>query len=543
MEIKRTILAVVLSMAVLLVFQNYLAPPPPARAPEGGGGAGPASTGVGRPAVPPGVLEAAPEVTPEGTPAVTAVVPVVTRAVLANEVVEVELTNKAAAVTRARLREYTREVGDDGQPVELLAGASGLDLVGAVRLVASQGLGAFPVYEELERTGSRVAYGWTGSSGLRLEKTYTLAPGRYDLELTVRVVNGTGEVLRDRLGLLLTQDFSPHEDSYSFTGPAYFKGGDFEEVSLKDAKEGVQVGSDVAWAALMEKYFLVAAVPQGDGSAGLRVGLHQGMEKVPEAELLGPTFELNPGAEVVQGYRLYLGPKLASALAPLGSKMDHVVDYGFFDALAKPLLWFLNAIFGVIGNYGIAIIVLTTVIKGLFWPLSAKSFQSMARMKELQPKMNKIKEKYGNDKERLNLEVMQLYRSHKVNPLGGCLPMLVQIPFFFALYKILLDSIELRHAPFFFWIQDLSAKDPYYITPLLMGASMYLQQKMTPMTAGNEVQMKMMLYGMPVIFTFMFLNFPAGLVVYWLVNNVLSIGQQWWMLRQAEAKTAAKSAA
>lgn len=536
MEIKRTILAVVLSMAVLLVFQNYLTPPP--KAPEPAVSAAPPPIVTAVPGVPASGIEAT-SVSGVGATSTSGVGAPVTRAVLSNDVLEVELTSKAAAVTRARLREYRREVRDDGPPVELLAGPLGIDLAAAVRLVAAQPLGAFPVYEELARTATRVVYSWTGPNGLRIEKTFTLEPGRYDLELTVRVVNGTSEVLRDRLGLLLIQDFSPHDDSYSFTGPAYFKGGDFEEVAAKEFKEGVQVASDVAWVALMEKYFLVAAVPQGGDTAGLRVGMHQGMEKVPEAELLGPVFELLPGAETTQGYRVYLGPKLASALAPLGSKMDHVVDYGYFDVLAKPLLWFLNAIFGVIGNYGIAIIILTTVIKGLFWPLSAKSFQSMARMKELQPKMMKIKEKYANDKERLNLEVMQLYKSHKVNPLGGCLPMLVQIPFFFALYKILLDSIELRHAPFFLWIQDLSAKDPYYITPLLMGASMYFQQKMTPVTAGNEAQMKMMMYGMPVIFTFMFLNFPAGLVVYWLVNNVLSIAQQGWMLRQGAKKAPA----
>jgi YidC/Oxa1 family membrane protein insertase len=214
--------------------------------------------------------------------------------------------------------------------------------------------------------------------------------------------------------------------------------------------------------------------------------------------------------------------------------LQEVVNYGFFNVIAQPLAWFLNAIYGVTGNYGISIILLTTCIKAAFWPLSARSFKSMQRMKELQPKMQRLKERYGKDKERLNSEVMQLYKTHKANPMGGCLPMVVQIPFFFALYRILLSSIELRHAPFFWWIQDLSAKDPYYITPLLMGASMFLQQRMTPATAGNEAQMKMMMYGMPVVFTFLFLNFPSGLVVYWLVNNVLSIAQQGLMLRKAK---------
>jgi len=247
-----------------------------------------------------------------------------------------------------------------------------------------------------------------------------------------------------------------------------------------------------------------------------------------------PVFDLVPGGAMDFSYRLYLGPKWVTALAPLGNHLVDVVDYGYFDIIAKPMLWFMNAIYSVIRNYGVAIILLTTCVKAAFWPLSARSFRSMQRMKELQPKMQRIRERHGADRERLNSEIMQLYKTHKVNPLGGCLPMIVQIPFFFALYKILLSSIELRHAPFLLWIQDLSSKDPYYITPLLMGASMFLQQRMTPVTVGQEAQMKMMMYGMPVVFTFMFVNFPSGLVLYWLVNNLLSIGQQAMMLRQAK---------
>lgn len=532
MDVKRTILAVVLSMAVLIVFQNYLAPPPPAPAPERAAPAAVAAT----PAAPPGVLAAAPGDPSAGAPPERQL-PVV-RAVLANNRVEVDLTSRGGAVVRARLRDYTDRAGAEGRPLELLAGPSGFDLAGATRLVnGGQGLGA--VYEETGRSATQVSYAWTGPSGLRIEKTYALQADRYDLALTVRVVNGTGEAVRDRLGLQMVQDLGAHEDSYSFTGPAYLKGGKFEEVKVKALKDGVQDSGPVGWAALLEKYFLVAVIPQSAEGQGLRLGTHLGMEKVAEAELLGPPFELGPGAEATFGYQLYLGPKRTSDLVALGPDAAHLVDYGFFDMLAKPLLWFLNFIYGVLGNYGIAIIVLTTVIKGVFWPLSARSFKSMQRMKELQPKMAKLKERHGNDRERLNMEVMQLYKTHKVNPLGGCLPMLVQIPFFFALYKILLDSIELRHAPFFLWIQDLSAKDPYYITPLLMGASMFLQQKMTPVTGGNEAQMKMMMYGMPVIFTFMFLNFPSGLVIYWLVNNVLSIAQQGMMLRQGGSKAAA----
>jgi YidC/Oxa1 family membrane protein insertase len=211
-------------------------------------------------------------------------------------------------------------------------------------------------------------------------------------------------------------------------------------------------------------------------------------------------------------------------LGAVDHQLAEVVDFGFFSPIAKPLLFVLKFFYGFLGNYGLAIILLTAIIKLLFWPLTQKSYTSMKSMQKLQPEMQKIRDKFKNDRERLNKEIMELYRKHRVNPLGGCLPMLVQIPVFFALYKVLMEAIEVRHAPFYFWIQDLSAKDPYYITPIIMGATMFIQQKMTP-TTMDPTQAKLFML-MPVIFTFMFLNFPSGLVIYWLVNNLLTIGQQ-----------------
>ncbi|MEW6487753.1 MAG: membrane protein insertase YidC [Thermodesulfobacteriota bacterium] len=525
MDLKRTILAVALSMAVLVLFQTYFAPPPPSPATS------PTAPGAAPAGVPgePGVLSGATGAETAPTPPAP-----VHRTSLENDRVVLDLSSRSAAIVGARLVEYREHPRPGSEPVRLLGSPAGTDLAGGIRLLES-----LPdwrqVYEEVERRSDRVTYAWTAPTGLRLEKTYSLVSGRYDVALDVRVVNGTGSWLRDRLGLVLVQDFAPHQDTYSFTGPAYYRGGEFEEVAIKSIKDGLQDPGNVAWAAFLEKYFLVAAVPPTAEGSTLRLAPHLGQDKVAELELLGPVFELLPGAEATFSYRLYLGPKETNALAPLGSNLDALVHYGFFHVIAKPLMVFLNAIYGVTGNYGIAIILLTTVIKAVFWPLSARSFKSMQRMKELQPKMERLKEKHGKDRERLNMEVMQLYKTHKVNPLGGCLPMLVQIPFFFALYKILLGSIELRHAPFFLWITDLADKDPYYITPLVMGASMFLQQKLTPMTGTNAAQMKMMMYGLPVVFTFMFLNFPSGLVLYWLVNNLLSIAQQAMMLRQAKA--------
>jgi YidC/Oxa1 family membrane protein insertase len=221
---------------------------------------------------------------------------------------------------------------------------------------------------------------------------------------------------------------------------------------------------------------------------------------------------------------IYVGPKEIVSLKKSGLHLEKALRFGWLDIIAKPLLLALRFFNKYLGNYGLSIIVLTIIIKILFWPLAAKSYKSMKEMQRIQPRIAQIRERFKNNKEQLNREVMQLYKTHKVNPMGGCLPMILQIPVFFALYYTLLGAIELRHAPFFFWIMDLSAKDPYYITPLIMGASMFLQQKMTP-SAADPLQAKIMLL-MPVFFTFLFLNFASGLVIYWLVNNILSIGQQ-----------------
>jgi len=242
-----------------------------------------------------------------------------------------------------------------------------------------------------------------------------------------------------------------------------------------------------------------------------------------------------PGGEVILStfpFALYLGPKDMGDLEKGEGGLGRVLSFGFWDPIAKPMLFILKLFYKFIPNYGLAIIFLSVLIKVVFWPLTHKGQKSMKEMQKgmqkLQPKLAELKEKYKNNKDELNRRTMELYRTHKVNPLGGCLPLLIQFPVFIALYRVLLNSIELRHAPFVSsWINDLAAKDPTYISPLIMGASMFIQQKMTP-TAGDPAQAKMML-AMPIVFTFLFLNFPSGLVIYWLVSNVLSISQQYYI--------------
>lgn len=526
------VLAVALSMGVLLVFQ-YLAPkkttPVAGKAMVSGAESAPMA-----PAAAPAVSPAGPAAGGETlVPAGTVGIPVTTAA-LENDKVSLELSSRGGAIVGARLKEYRDRAGKGGNPAVVLGAASGRDVAGETRLAAF-GLAPDAAFREVERAPSRVVYAWDSPAGARVEKVYSLEPGHYDVALSVRVRNGTPAAVKDQLGLGLALDYSAEEDKYIFTGPTYLRGEDLVQVKVKDLKKGPKEDSGaISWAALLEKYFLVAAIPREAGST-VRVDRREGRDKVLEVVLAGKAFDLAPGTETTVAYRLYVGPKLGEALTPLGANLTRVIDYGWFTVIARPLLAFLKAIYRVTGNYGLAIIVLTTLVKAAFWPLSAKSFRSMQKMKDLQPKMAKLKERYGNDRERLNTEVMQLYKTHKVNPLGGCLPMLLQIPVFFALYRVLLSSIELRHAPFLLWITDLSVKDPYYVTPLVMGVTMFIQQKLTPATGTDPVQAKMMQYGMPAIFTFMFLNFPAGLVVYWLVNNILSIAQQGMMMRQSKA--------
>ncbi|NIS61773.1 MAG: membrane protein insertase YidC, partial [Proteobacteria bacterium] len=255
-------------------------------------------------------------------------------------------------------------------------------------------------------------------------------------------------------------------------------------------------------------------------------------EKLMYSRVAYPEHSIPGGGEAVYRYELYLGPKVISLLKELNVGAEKVVRYGWFTPIAKILLLFVNLTHKVTKNYGVDIIIISVLLKILFWPLTKKSYVSMKEMQKVQPEMAMLREKYKGDKARLNREMMDLYKRRKVNPLGGCLPMLVQIPIFFALYWALMGSIELRHAPFILWITDLSYRDPIYVSPILMGASMVWQQKMTP-TAGDPRQAKMMML-MPIIFTFLFLSFPSGLVIYWLVTNILTIGQQYMINKVAK---------
>ena len=362
-------------------------------------------------------------------------------------------------------------------------------------------------------------------SGETLIKEFIFQPDSYVIEVVYSYIDQDGVTHQPDAVKLNWLHVNPPEEKkeYVYSGVLGYIDGEIYKPSKKEKKVRRQeLMGPLNWLGYTSKYFISVLLAPDNVAIARTTG---SIERADATHLM-------TGLQVNQNNRIkvYIGPKKGLLLQALGMHLEASIEYGWFGVIARPLVQCLHFFNKYVHNYGIAIIILTILIKLAFYPLSQKSYKSMGKMKAVQPKLVKLKEKFKDDKSRLNKEMMDLYRTHKVNPFGGCLPIVVQIPVFFALYRALMVAIELRHAPFFGWIMDLSAKDPYYVTPLIMGATMFLQQKMTP-TTGDAMQAKMMLF-MPIIFTFMFLNFPAGLVLYWLVNNVLSIGQQYMVMRQ-----------
>jgi len=396
----------------------------------------------------------------------------------------------------------------------------------------------------------RLTLSWRSSEGFEVVKTFTFRQDTYLIDLAVTLRNLSGQGVEDALVLELTsQPFSQGGRRYSFSGLGLLTDTGLHEVKTKKiAKEMAEISStakSVTWAAYEDQYFLAGALPSQPNKTRVKAEALAG--DGVRLELLTPPVLLAPDTEKTYRYALYYGPKDYQRLKALNNGLVRSIYFGWLDLVAKPLLVAMLWLHGFIKNYGLTIILLTIVVKIAFWPLTAKSYKSMKQMQKLQPQVAKLREKYKNDREAMNREMMQLYRTFKVNPMGGCLPMVIQIPVFIAFYRLLDYSLELRHAPFWLWIQDLSAPDrlfhfgfkiPYMQEPagipvltLLMGASMFLSQKMSPMP-GDPAQAKVMTF-MPLFFTVIFINFPSGLVLYWLVNNLLSIGQQYFINKRA----------
>jgi len=531
---KRTILAIVLSFAVVMIYQYFFVKPLPPKPQD------PARQEVGKAVETPAVKPAI-QSTPVPAAVKRAAPP---KTSLPGEDIRVEtplysavFNTKGAGLRSFKLKDYRTTLDKDSGLIELVEVKEGATLPltvtfpdSSVQVPPDEVFRADAKEVKLAegQDAGKLTFSLAYTGGIKVEKTFTFHPDKYRINLDVKVYNQTSVNLNQKALLSWHQYVDPktEEDSYGHLGPIYDIKGEVDTENIKKLETRKVLGPQVSWGAFESKYFIAALIPKQPSLTGLVMS--KDVRDVFTVSLEGPGNLVPAGQSAVFSYTLYLGPKEYGNLKAEGVGLENAIDFGsWIKWLALPLLILLNFLYKFVHNYGVAIILITIATKILFWPLGNKSYKSMKDMQKVQPMINELRERYKNDKARLNQEVMQIYRTHKINPLGGCLPVLIQIPVFFGLYKTLLYSIELRHSPFVFWIQDLSAKDPYYITPLIMGATMFWQQKMTP-SMGDPMQQKLMLI-MPVIFTFLFLNFPSGLVIYWLFNNILSIGQQYYI--------------
>lgn len=555
MEQVRLVLAVVLSILVLLVWQFFfVARPENATGPDSRETQGLKETAPIETAATQTPSTKAPETTaagfdpPEAVTTEGAGVPVFVE----TELYSARISGNGAYISDFMLKQY-RETNDpqspskrlvsEGNPVGTLrVNMEGAGLAGMESGVYVADAGPEPlVISDRPRT---VTCSRQFSNGVVVDKAYTFVPGSYMVGLDVTVKNGSAEPLSGSLGITLARYFADDGNRVVFEGPSALVNRHLEEIKLEDIKEKDTVSGSLSWISIQDRYFMAALIPEAPVDAAMH--LFQTPEQVVTATYLQPAETIAPDSARTYRFKVFLGPKSLQTLRNAGHDLDKAVNFGWFGFIARPCLWLMNYLYRFIPNYGIAIIIITILFKVIFWPLGNKSYKSMAEMKRLQPLMAEIREKYKDDRKKMNEEVMNLYRTYKINPLGGCLPILVQIPVFFAFYRMLYQSIELRHAPFFLWIDDLSAPDRLFnfdvslpliappvgipVLTIVMGATMLIQQKLQP-PVGDPTQAKIMML-MPIFFTFIFINFPSGLVLYWLVNNIISIFQQYYITRK-----------
>jgi len=559
MDFKKTILWAVFSMSGLMLYNNWqvhegkpsLFGGAPASAPAVAEKPGV----VNKADVPKQVSGATAPATGQAPAASTGVVESAEKFVLQNDVLVLEISSSGGNVIDAKL---LKSLTAENKPVELF------QYTPTHKYFARSGLISLNNADLPNHTSSfkLIQSGKDGSgrpfitlaserSGVKLEKTFILNPGSYVIDVGHRVTQATAntaplvlytEIVRDGSQ---EQKIGPFDGAFSastFTGPAAytdkekFNKLEFTAIDKNKITIPTQVpAGDPAWIAMVQHYFASAWLPGDKFARDIYAGkIDNGLYRIGMQIPLG---DIAPGATVVEKARLFVGPQEESVLETIAPGFELLKDYGYLTILAKPIFWLLEKIHGYVGNWGWAIILLTILIKLVFFPLSAASYKSMARMKEVQPRLMAMREQYKGEPQKLNQAMMEMYRKEKINPLGGCLPVVIQIPVFISLYWVLLSSVEMRGAPWVLWIHDLSVPDPYYILPLIMAVSMFVQTKLNP-TPPDPIQAKVMMY-MPIIFSVMFFFFPAGLVLYWVVNNLLSIAQQ-WQINQMFGKKHAK---
>jgi YidC/Oxa1 family membrane protein insertase len=485
--------------------------------------------------------------TPGGAEAAVASAPLVH---VVTDVLDLDVSLAGGELRRADLRQYAL-VKDKPEPVRLLNRDSADSLYVLQGGLAGSAGAAAPTHQALFSAAAselRLADGadelrlpltWTDGQGVTVTKTYVLRRGSYEIGLEYAIANATtgpwvyapySQLLRYNTPI----DRSMFDvDSYAFKGPAYYDGTKYQKLAIDDEDTVLDRDISGGWVAGLQHHFVAAIVPPA--GEGWRYKLKvQGNEFLLAAS--GASRSVAPGASATLKETLFVGPKLQSQLQVAGPRLDLVADYGMLTVLARPLFWLLEKVHTLVRNWGFTIIIVTLLLKLLFYPLSEASGKSMARMKTLGPRLKNLQELYKDDREKLGRATMEMYRKEKVNPLAGCLPMLVQIPVFLAFYWVLLESVEMRQAPFLGWLNDLSARDPFYILPAIMAGAMFVQFKLNPQM-GDPVQQKIMMI-MPLAMSVTFAFFPSGLVLYWVTNTVLSILQQWNINRRIAAQAA-----
>lgn len=476
--------------------------------------------------------------------------------VVTTDLLRVEIDPRGGSVTSTELLAYPQEQREparvrlfDSDPARYFVAQSGL---------VSNNSPA-PNHEALFETSTRsydladgqdkleVPLTWKDASGIRVTKTFVFERGSYVIEQQQRVNNQsattwTGNAYRQLQRVPLIVDASglkgfTNTERYSFIGAAWYSPEEkFQKLAFdKFTKDPIDRNVTGGWIALLQHYFFAAWIPPaGEVDKFSSIEIKDGAANRYLLRSMSSALSIEPGQEQAFSARLYVGPKLQSTLDDVAPGLTKTADYGMFTVISEPLHWLLSMFHKLTGNWGFAIILLVLLIKAVFFKLSEAQYRSMAKMRKMQPRVAALKDRYGDDKAKLNQAMMEMYKKEKINPLGGCLPMLVQIPVFLGLYWVLLESVELRQAPFMLWIQNLTAPDPYYVLPILNAATMMATQFLTPMTGMDPLQAKMMKF-MPLIFSVMFAFFPAGLVLYWTVNGALGLLQQWIITRRIEA--------
>jgi YidC/Oxa1 family membrane protein insertase len=548
MDIKRTVLWVVFSMSLLLLWDNWMRhsgkpsmffPTATQRttAPAAGAGSTPAARSDVPQASTAGAAPAAGQTAGGTTPVQSE------RITITTDVVKAEIDTLGGELKRLELLKHKDSI-DPKKNVVLFDSSATHTYVAETGLIG----GPFPNHKSgfVAKPGPRSLDGGnqvqlvleSEQNGVKLTKTYTFKRGDYTIDLQHTVTNNTGAPIAPSLYLQLVRDGNklPGESMFysTFTGPAVytdtnkFQKLDFEKI--EKGKEEHANKADNGWIALVQHYFVSAFLPPEKMQREIFTKKVD-TNRYAVGNIL-PLGTIAPGTSLTTDARLYSGPQESAILEKLAPGLDLVKDYGWLTIVAKPIFWLMDQIHKILGNWGWTIIVLTVLIKLVFFPLSAASYRSMAKMKQVTPKMTAIRERFKGDPQKMNQAMMELYKTEKINPLGGCLPIVVQIPVFIALYWVLLASVEMRNAPWLGWIHDLASPDPFYILPVIMAISMFIQTKLNP-TPPDPVQAKVMMF-MPIVFSVMFFFFPAGLVLYWVVNNVLSIAQQWVITKKIE---------